>query len=300
MKKINSILIAFCMLSWGAVAQMNLPQPSPGAMAKGRIGMTDITIEYSSPGVKGRTIWGDLEKWDVAWRAGANSQTQITFSTDVKVGDKELKAGTYSLFLTPHQNKPWEWHFQDKTKSVFSYQDQESLRKADIVRIDAVKEDGTMQERLVYFISPVEEAKGHVTLYWEKVKVSIPVEVAVDDQKKAHVEEVLAEMAGAWRTYQSAAQFYMGTDIDKAAELIDQSIGLRPDYFWNQWIKAQIMAKREMFDQALDLLVAAKEDGEAKPDGAYNFFKTQMDDHMKEWMPKASKEWQKEYKKKSK
>jgi len=300
MKTISSILLVFCLLSWGAVAQMNLPQPSPAAMAKGRIGMTDITIEYSSPGVKGRTIWGGLEKWDVAWRAGANSPTQITFSTDVKVGGKELKAGTYSLFLTPHQNKAWEWHFQDPSKSVFSYQDQESLRKADIVRIDAIKEDGSMQERLVYFVSPVEEGKGYVTLYWEKVKVSVPVEVDVEAQKAKHVEEVLAEMAGAWRTYQSAAQYYMASDLEKAMANIDKSIALRPDYFWNQWIKAQIMAKKEMYDQALDLLIAAKEDGEAKPDGAYNFFKTQMDNHMNEWMPKASKAWTKAYNKKKK
>ncbi len=300
MKKVNALAIALFFLCFSAFAQMNLPQPSPAAMAKGRIGMTDITIDYSSPGVKGRTIFGDLEKWDVAWRAGANSATKITFSTDVKVGGKDLKAGSYSIYLTPHQNKAWEWHFQDPAKSVFSYQDQESLRKEDIARIDAVKEEAPLQERLVYFVSPNEEAKGMVTLYWEKMKVSFEVTVSVADQKKVHVEEVLAKMAGAWRTYQDAALFYMDTNLDKSLQLIDQSIGLRPGYFWNHWVKAQIMAKKGNYDSALDLVMAAQEVGEAKPDGAYDFFKGQLEAHKNEWMPKASKEWAKAYAKKKK
>src|SRR5689334_23112914 len=84
-----------------AFAQLDLPRPSPFAAVKQTVGLTDITVDYSSPGVKGRKIWGTLVPYDKMWRAGANSATKITFSKDVKIDGKPVPAGSYSFFVIP-------------------------------------------------------------------------------------------------------------------------------------------------------------------------------------------------------
>lgn len=81
--------------------QLELPRPSPSAKITQTVGLTDVTVEYSSPGVKGRTIWGQLVPYDQVWRAGANATTKITFSKDVIVGSTPVKAGSYALFFIP-------------------------------------------------------------------------------------------------------------------------------------------------------------------------------------------------------
>src|SRR5262245_4197596 len=87
-------------------ADLKLPRPSQKSQLMQTVGLTDVTITYSRPGVKGRVIWGGLVPYDAVWRTGANEATTITFSTDVKVNAQPLKAGTYSLHSIPSKN---EW-----------------------------------------------------------------------------------------------------------------------------------------------------------------------------------------------
>jgi len=84
-----------------AMAQVRTPRPSPNATLTQSVGLTDITIKYSRPGVKGRTIWGGLVPYDAVWRTGANEATTITFSDDVTVGGTKVPKGTYALFTVP-------------------------------------------------------------------------------------------------------------------------------------------------------------------------------------------------------
>ena len=92
----GAALLALAAVSASA-QQLNLPRPSPNAKVSQTIGVTEVSIQYSRPGIKGRTIWGDLVPYHEVWRTGANENTTITFSTPVKVGGKELPAGTYGL-----------------------------------------------------------------------------------------------------------------------------------------------------------------------------------------------------------
>ncbi len=78
---------------------------SPKAAVMQTVGFTNVTIDYSRPGVKGRTIWGGLVPYNAVWRAGANEATKITFGTDVKINGKKLKAGSYSFFAIPTHKK---------------------------------------------------------------------------------------------------------------------------------------------------------------------------------------------------
>src|ERR1700675_4067922 len=78
-------------------------RPSPPATATGKVMQATITINYSSPAVKGRKIWGGLVPYDKVWRAGANEATGVTFSDDVTIAGKQMKAGSYTFFVIPTQ-----------------------------------------------------------------------------------------------------------------------------------------------------------------------------------------------------
>ncbi|NCP45216.1 MAG: DUF2911 domain-containing protein, partial [Flavobacteriales bacterium] len=87
-------------------AQVEMPVPSPAASVSQVIGVTKISVDYSAPAVRDREIWGKLIPYGEMWRTGANSPTKVTFSTDVMVEGKEVKAGSYTLITIPTE-KNW-------------------------------------------------------------------------------------------------------------------------------------------------------------------------------------------------
>ena len=101
MKKILIAAAILTLLAPSAFAQLKLPRVSQKASVTQTIGLTDVTVTYSRPGVKGRTIWGDLVPYDKVWRTGANEATSIAFARDVTINGKALPAGTYSLHTIP-------------------------------------------------------------------------------------------------------------------------------------------------------------------------------------------------------
>src|SRR5205823_9641550 len=101
-----AILLTLCSFTL-TQAQLNVPAASPAQTTKQSFALGDITLDYSRPAVKGRTIFGDLVPYDNVWRTGANATSKITFSTDVKLEGKEVKAGTYGLFTIPGKTS-WE------------------------------------------------------------------------------------------------------------------------------------------------------------------------------------------------
>ena len=107
MKKLIILTTAIIGTAVSVSAQLTLPQPSPKAMVMQTIGYTEVTIDYSSPAVKGRTIWGELVPFDKIWRAGANSATKITFSKDVTVNGAAVPKGSYSIFMIPTKEGRW-------------------------------------------------------------------------------------------------------------------------------------------------------------------------------------------------
>lgn len=144
------------------------------AIATGTIGATTITVNYYSPAVRGRVIWGGLVPFDNVWVTGAHKATNVEFGSKVKIGDKEIDAGKYALFTIPGKdewtiiiNKNWDQHLADD----YSQND-------DIVRIK-VKSVVTdvNQERLRYAIESETDSKGKIVIYWEKLAVSVPVEI---------------------------------------------------------------------------------------------------------------------------
>src|SRR5665811_295946 len=109
MKNFFYLMLAACICAvsiHSLEAQVQAPSPSPTATLKQEVGLTDIEITYSRPGVKDRTIFGELVPYDQFWRTGANATTKVSFSDDVMIGGKKLEKGTYSLFTYPGKD---EW-----------------------------------------------------------------------------------------------------------------------------------------------------------------------------------------------
>ncbi|OHX65381.1 DUF2911 domain-containing protein [Flammeovirga pacifica] len=292
-----SLIITLLLGVTSAFAQQ-LPVPSPAAEVKQTVGVSEISVNYSAPAVKGRKVFGELEKFGTTWRAGANGPTAITFSTDVKISGKEVKAGTYNIFLSLEENAEWTFHFNGANKSIFAYnkegkQDIAGIEADDVASFKTKPEAAPFKERLTYLIEAVKQDEAKVTLWWDKTMVSFTVGVPTD---KLAEENIAASTKNIWRTYQNSANFYASSNPEKALELIENSISVRPNYFWNNWVKAQILAKQEKYDDALTAAFAARNFGEAKPDGAYNYFKGQLNKDIEAWLPNASKKWKKSHK----
>ena len=190
MKHINSLLLTLAFIlvgSFAAQAQLQQPAASPAAHVSQVVGFTKISIDYSSPAVKGRKVFGGIIKYGESWRAGANGQTIIEFSTAVSVGGKNLAAGKYSIFVTPSATGDWSIHLNKKAESIYSYMkdgkiDEAALAADDAVAVKAAPATVGATERLQYHISAGNNKVAQVTLAWETSALSFMVDTQVDQK----------------------------------------------------------------------------------------------------------------------
>ena len=172
MKKILITALFFGIIS---IAKTQEVAPSPSSEVKQRVGLTDITINYSRPGVKGRTIFGKngLVSFGKLWRTGANAATKFTFSNDIKIGGQELKSGSYTI-LTKPESSNWEVNFYPYDGSRWSsYQD-----KTPAVTLSTkVISTENLTETFLITINDIRNTSASLNMIWEKTMVSIPIEV---------------------------------------------------------------------------------------------------------------------------
>ena len=150
------------------IATVTFAQKSPRKQVTGKIGEVTIDIDYGAPSVRGRIIWGGLEKYDKVWRAGANKNTTISFDKNVKIGKTAVPAGKYGFFIIPKENSDWILILNKKNDGwgANSYTEDD-----DILRINtSPKFVDETQEVLEYSV----DEKG-VTLAWRKVRISLPI-----------------------------------------------------------------------------------------------------------------------------
>lgn len=213
-----------------------LPQPSPAATVKQTVGLTDITIDYSSPAVRGRKIWGEVVPFGELWRAGANACTKVTLSTAASIGGKPVAAGSYCLFLLPAKTG---WTFVlNKDTSLWGTDGHKA--ESDVLRIPATATTVAPRERLVFAILDFTEDGGTLALEWDTLRVGVKFEVATRVKVMADISALKSDD---WRPYASAARYLLDakTEPALAMELVDRSIQLKEGWY-NQWTKAQILA----------------------------------------------------------
>ncbi|WP_154852771.1 DUF2911 domain-containing protein [Cyclobacterium xiamenense] len=182
-----SMLLVFSVF-FQAEAQLMAPAPSPAAAVSQQVGFTKISIEYSSPAVKGRTVFGELVPYGVPWRAGANAPTTIEFSTAVNISGKNIAPGKYSVFITPRQSGDWTIHINSKGNAIYAYMQGDTVDAAALAKDDAVAINvapmmsGESQERLSYGISAEDNKVAKVTIGWDTVRLAFMVDTQVDQK----------------------------------------------------------------------------------------------------------------------
>ncbi len=276
-------------------APLTLPEASPKAAVTQTVGMTEIAIAYHRPAVNKRKIWGGLVPYKEVWRAGANENTTISFSSPVTVGGKPLAAGTYGLHMIPTEGE-WTVAFSNQHAAwgSFSYDPKE-----DAARITVQARPAEFAERLSYRFEDPTENSVTVVLRWEKLEV--PFAIAVDT-KAVTLASIREQLRGLprffWQGWNQAAAWALRNDanVDEALAWSEESLKLNEN-FQNLRVKAALLEKKGDAKTAAalkerSLKLATEVDmnaygyqllGQKKVDEAVDVFKKNVKDHPASW-----------------
>jgi hypothetical protein len=234
-----SLFMAVALIATSALAQVRTPRPSPSATLTQTVGVTDVTIKYSRPGVKGRTIWGGLVPFDKVWRTGANEATTISFSEDVTVNGQKLAKGTYSLHTTPGQSS-WKIHFNSVADQWGSYSYDPAK---DVVVVTATPAAAPHMEWMAFEVPELSTDKATFVLRWEKVAVPFTVDTAATSKVMAQLRSALNPD---WRAPFMAANFAFenkGAATDQEiSDWLDKSLAVNENIS-NLWLKARFLER---------------------------------------------------------
>ncbi len=251
-------------------AQIQLPQPSPHATVTQTIGLTEITIDYSSPGVKGREIFGGLVPYGELWRTGANACTKITFSDDVKLNGNPVKAGTYLLATIPGETE-WTIVLNSNTSlwGVNGYKQEE-----DVLRFTVAPQPHEFTERMTFTIGDFDFSKGKIHLDWDKTRVSFDVEVPTEEKVMGSIRSALNPDD---RQYARAARYTLetGNHLDEGLGWAKTAVEMK-DNWYNNYLYAALLVKTGNQEQACLYAARALELGNENP--ARFFYKSQVED----------------------
>ena len=245
---ILTLIVAF--LGIGSMnAQLNTPKPSPRAELEQQVGLTDVTIKYSRPSMKGRTIFGDLVPMNTLWRTGANRNTTIEFSTDVTVGGEDLKAGTYALFTKPMANE-WEVYFYTDTNNNGTPGEWDDTKVAAKIMAKSTKMPITV-ETMMFNLGSITNNSADVQLLWEGTMVSFPIVVPTKEIVQKSIDKVMAGPSN--RDYYDAAGFYLDEkeNLATALEYVNKAISMDYEKFWTVRRKALILAEMGNYKEAI-------------------------------------------------
>jgi hypothetical protein len=234
---------------------LEVPQPSVKAKVEQRVGVTDFSIEYSSPAVRGRKIWGDLVPYDQLWRTGANASTKLTASKEFSFGGTKVPAGTYTLLTLPGASS-WTV-ILSKNAAIQGTNGYDA--KDDAARATVKPETVPARERMTFLFSDTTDDGTRLDLEWAGLRVSVPVKVDTAGQVKAAMDKSLGE---AWRPHYTAGRYLLenGGDLDTALRYLDTSIAVQPTW-WNHWYRAQALAKKGRAAEAVASAEKARELG---------------------------------------
>lgn len=281
MKKLKLTFIAL-FVGLFAHAQLNIPAPSPAGSVYTKVGLTDVTIDYSRPKVKGRKIFGSgdgyLQQYGEIWRTGANAGTILTLSTDAKIGGQDVKAGKYMILTIPGAT---EWTF-------ILYGDLSiggnvaAFKKENEVMRTTVKATTLTSpvEALTFKISDLSEdnTTANIHFAWSTASFKVPIVVSFEEQIMA---DIAAKTQVNPANYMAAANFYFtyDKDLNQALEWVNKylAVGTNGQQFWNVHLKAQILAKMGKKKEAIDTAQKSLKMAQDSPNGDFGYIKRNQD-----------------------
>lgn len=275
---------------------LKLPQPSPHASVTQTVGLTEITVDYHRPAVNQRAVWGGIVPWDRVWRAGANENTTIAFSTPVRVEGRPLAAGTYGLHLIPSEREPWTLVLSNQSRAWGSFAYDEA---DDAIRVPVRPEAATHRERLLYIFDDPAGNSVTASLNWEKLRVPFKIEVDLPAVVTADLEQQLTGLPQFfWQPWNQAANWAAqnGANLDNALAWAERSLVINEN-FQNLRTKALILERKGETTEAEALRaramgIANEQDlnaygyqllGQNKTDEAVAIFAKNAKDHPDSW-----------------
>jgi hypothetical protein len=233
--------------------QLRVPRISQGAKVSQIIGLSEVSISYYRPGVKGREIWGKLLKYDEVWRAGANEPTLFTFSDDVTIGGKKLGAGTYRFVVIPSKTGDWSLIFNSEIKNWGTVYD----TKYDTLKIMVKPEEGPLEEWMSFSFTDLAPASARVVLAWEKIRLSFKIEFNILAKIQASV--------GTWQLLNSAARFALDNKVylEEGLGWAERSIVIEKNER-NLQTKAELLAQLGKVNDAIAIAEEAVRVAKAK------------------------------------
>jgi hypothetical protein len=217
-------------------SQPVLPQPSPAAAVEQTVGVARLRLEYSSPAVRGRVIWGELVPYGELWRAGANAPTRLELGESATIFGSVVPAGAYSLFVQPTAT---EW-------TIILNRDSRGLGSSghdaaeDVARGTVTPTDAPPRERLAFYFEDTTERSTSLVLDWAGKRAAIPIEVDTAALVQARIDAVVGQ---AWRPHFNAGRYLLEQDgqQQRALEMLERSQQIQATW-WNEWYLARALA----------------------------------------------------------
>lgn len=216
-----------------SLTAQDLPQPSPSGKIEQKVGLTNVTIEYSRPSARGRKVFGDVVPFGQLWRTGANGSTKITFDGPVTIEGQEVKAGTYALLSIPG-GKSWEiiLNSDAKVNSATNYDE-----KLNVVKVTAEPTaTGQAVETFTIGIGDLVKDGATVELTWENTRVAFRIDAPATEQGMKNIDKALAEKEPSANAYLGAARFCLerGLRTKEALTWAEKAAAMDGSKFWVQ------------------------------------------------------------------
>jgi hypoxanthine phosphoribosyltransferase len=260
--KLLILFVVFISIGNLTAQQIQMPQASPAALISQKVGLSDVSVEYSRPSMRGRKIFGELVPYGEVWRTGANAATILTFSTDVKIEGNDVPAGSYALYSIPGKTE-WTMILSSNTKlwGAVGYSNADDVLRFKVKPGKTGQKYETMEINFV----DITDTGSTIALKWESTRVKFRIETEVDSIVMSQIKElVIDQQPQNPGLYYQAANYYFtnNKDMEQAYEWIVKSVEDDPKY-WTMHLKAKIELalgkKKEAIDSATKSIEMARE-----------------------------------------
>jgi hypothetical protein len=240
-KKLLVLSVAMFLAVFSINAQdLKTPRPSPMAKVNQEFALGEISLDYSRPSVKGRTVFGDLVPFGKMWRTGANYSTKITVTDIIQIEGNKVEPGTYAIYTIPGKDK-WEIMLYSDLKlggNVAKYD-----KANEVLRFSVTPTAVTEKvETFTINLADLRDNSATLEMVWENTRVPIKITAEIDETIMANIKKTVIEDN---RPYYTAARYYYDNDKDlnKALEWIKIAAAKRPDAYWVKMQQARIEHK---------------------------------------------------------
>ena len=240
-KMIGLFAIAVCsLLNFNASAQLKVPAPSPAQTVKQSFGLGEVSVEYSRPSVKGRVIFGDVVPFGKTWRTGANASTKITFTDDVKLEGRDVKAGTYAMYSMPNKDA-WDIMLYKDLSLGGNVADYKIENEVIRLKVKPSILSNKIESFTINF-SDLTPTSLAIELLWENTRIAISVSTEIDAKIMKNIETNVINDS---RPYFQAASYYFenNKDLKQALTWASKAAEQNPKAYWMMLLKSKIEYK---------------------------------------------------------